>query len=105
MIQQDMLVVQQQEAPTQEDNDTSRFQEVLSSNTQSRTQLGGVRRKSCGDIWRRIGDIESIRDQEEGLTRFDTFVPASPVAESHYMWSSKTHLASAMNALEISSGE
>lgn len=105
MIQQDMLVVQQQEAPTQEDNDTSRFQEVLSSNTQNRTQLGGVRRKSCGDIWRRIGDIESIRDQEEGLTRFDTFVPASPVAESHYMWSSKTHLASAMNALEISSGE
>ncbi|EUC34846.1 hypothetical protein COCCADRAFT_35545 [Bipolaris zeicola 26-R-13] len=101
MIQQDMLVVQQQ-APTQEDNNTSKSQEALSSNIHSRTRLGGVRRKSCGDIWRRIGDIESIRDQEEGLTRIDTFVPASPVAESHYMWSSKTHLASAMNALEIS---
>lgn len=101
MIQQDMLVVQQQ-APTQEDNNTSKSQEALSSNIHSRTRLGGVRRKSCGDIWRRIGDIESIRDQEKGLTRIDTFVPASPVAESHYMWSSKTHLASAMNALEIS---
>ncbi|EUC46751.1 hypothetical protein COCMIDRAFT_4172 [Bipolaris oryzae ATCC 44560] len=104
MIQQDMLVVQQQETPTQDDNDTSKFQDALSSNTQSRMRLGGVRRKSCGDIWRRIGDIESIRDQEKGLTRIDTFVPASPVAESHYMWSSKPHLASAMNALEISSG-
>ncbi|EMD92317.1 hypothetical protein COCC4DRAFT_69688 [Bipolaris maydis ATCC 48331] len=104
MIQADMLVVQQQEAPTKEDNDVSRSQEALFSSTHNRTRLGGVRRKSCGDIWRKIGDIESIRDQKEGLTRYDTFVPASPVAESHYMWSPKTQLASAMNALEISSG-
>lgn len=75
MIKDDMLVTHSPEAPGSVDGSLILQKSV--SEPVGTPRLGYIRRKSCGDVFRRLGDINPRSDQEE---------PTSPITQSHRTW-------------------
>ena len=79
-----MLVVRQHEV--MESEDESPVLRKTASEPAGSLRLGNIRRKSCGDVFRRLGDIKPCVDQEEDLARQSAFELMSPVSQSHHTW-------------------
>lgn len=84
MVKDDMLVVRQHEV--MESEDESPVLRKTASEPAGSPRLGNIRRKSCGDVFRRLGDIKPCVDQEEDLARQSAFELMSPVSQSHHTW-------------------
>jgi hypothetical protein len=85
IIRRDMLVAHQPNPPDQEEPTGVM---LLGSIPHSLNVSGqdSPRRKSCGDIYRLLGDIKPRCDQESISTRRSTMEPTSPLAQSHFNW-------------------
>jgi hypothetical protein len=84
MIKEDMLVVYQHEVLESEKRRLALRKSA--SEPVGSTRLGNIRRKSCGDVFRRLGDIKPRSDQEEDFAWQSVFEPTSPVYQSHQTW-------------------
>jgi serine/threonine protein kinase len=82
IIRRDMLVVHQPNPPHQEVENLM----LLGSIPGSLSVPGqdSLRRKSCGEIHRLLGDIKPRRDQESVCTRHSTMESTSPLTQSHF---------------------
>jgi len=84
IIKDDMLVVHWQEMP-EDQHDIPVLRKTLSESASTQL-LGNLRRKSCGDVFRSLGEIKPCYDQEEDLTRRDTLDPVSPITLRNHVW-------------------
>jgi len=84
LIKEDMLVVQEQETPDIQ-HGIPVLRKTLSESA-STHRLGHLRRKSCGDVFRSLGEIKPRYDLEGDLTRRDTLDPISPITPRNHVW-------------------
>lgn len=95
-----MLVVHQQEASSQEII-TPGMKTFFDSKSCNQNEPIATRRKSCGNILRRIGSIKATNDQEGNFTRHNTFENKKEDLVADDGVESKNDFVSILNTAEI----